>query len=110
MNKKLSAEALGTAVLVQFGCGAAVIGAAAIGFPGIALAFGLVIVAAAYGLGAISGAHLNPARSFGPAVFVGGAAPAQLWVVFVAPFAGGAIAGLPIITTGRAQHCAPFVI
>ena len=65
MNKKLIAEALGTAILVLFGCGAAVIGGAAIGFTGIALAFGLAIVAAAYGLGAISGAHLNPAVSLG---------------------------------------------
>ena len=40
-------------------------GAAVIGFTGISLAFGLAIVAAAYGLGAISGAHLNPAVSFG---------------------------------------------
>ncbi|OYU39164.1 MAG: aquaporin [Pseudorhodobacter sp. PARRP1] len=65
MTKKLLAEALGTAILVLFGCGAAVIGGADIGFTGIALAFGLAIVAAAYGLGAISGAHLNPAVSLG---------------------------------------------
>lgn len=65
MSKKLLAEALGTLILVLFGCGAAVIGGAQIGFTGIALAFGLSIVAAAYGLGAISGAHLNPAVSLG---------------------------------------------
>lgn len=65
MSSKLIAEVLGTFILVLFGCGAAVIGGAAIGFTGISLAFGLAIVAAAYGLGAISGAHLNPAVSFG---------------------------------------------
>lgn len=65
MVKKLFAEVLGTLILVLFGCGAAVIGGADIGFTGISLAFGLAIVAAAYGLGAISGAHLNPAVSFG---------------------------------------------
>jgi aquaporin Z len=65
MSKKLTAEVTGTFILVFFGCGAAVIGGSAIGFTGISLAFGLAIVAAAYGLGAISGAHLNPAVSFG---------------------------------------------
>lgn len=65
MTNKLIAEVFGTAVLVLFGCGAAVIGGAAIGFTGIALAFGLSIVAAAYSIGAISGAHLNPAVSLG---------------------------------------------
>ncbi|MCF8512494.1 MAG: aquaporin [Rhodobacteraceae bacterium] len=65
MSKKLIAEVLGTFILVLFGCGAAVIGGAAIGFTGISLAFGLAIVAAAYGIGAISGAHLNPAVSLG---------------------------------------------
>jgi aquaporin Z len=63
--KKMIAELLGTFILVLFGCGAAVIGGAEIGFTGIALAFGLSIVAAAYGFGAISGAHLNPAVSLG---------------------------------------------
>ena len=65
MTKKLIAEALGTLILVLFGCGAAVIAGSSIGFMGISLAFGLAIVAAAYGLGAISGAHLNPAVSLG---------------------------------------------
>lgn len=65
MGNKLVAEALGTFILVLFGCGAAVIAGPAIGFTGISLAFGLAIVAAAYGIGAISGAHLNPAVSLG---------------------------------------------
>jgi aquaporin Z len=65
MTKKLFAEVLGTFILVLFGCGAAVLMGAQIGMMGISFAFGLAIVAAAYGLGAISGAHLNPAVSLG---------------------------------------------
>jgi len=68
MSKKLIAEALGTFILVFFGVGSAVLMGAHIGMHGIAIAFGLSIVAAAYGLGAISGAHLNPAVSLGALV------------------------------------------
>ncbi|MBV1866388.1 MAG: aquaporin [Marinosulfonomonas sp.] len=65
MTKKLIAEVLGTFILVFFGCGSAVFMGAEIGMLGISLAFGLSIVAAAYSIGAISGAHLNPAVSLG---------------------------------------------
>jgi aquaporin Z len=74
MNKAV-AEFIGTFALVFFGCGAAVIagmgtGPTAIDVLGIAFAFGLAIVAMAYGIGPISGCHVNPAVSFG--VFVAG--------------------------------------
>jgi len=36
---------------------------------------------------------VNPARSTAPALFVGGAALSQLWLFWVAPLLGGAIAG-----------------
>ncbi|WP_322810245.1 aquaporin [Terricaulis sp.] len=66
MIKKLAAEFIGTFTLVLFGCGAAVLaGFGIIGQEGIAWAFGLAIVAMAYGIGSVSGAHLNPAVSFG---------------------------------------------
>lgn len=68
--KKLIAEFIGTFALVLFGCGAAVLAGAEIGQLGIALAFGLAIVAMAYGIGPISGCHVNPAVSFG--VFMAG--------------------------------------
>ena len=42
----------------------------------------------------VTGVSVNPARSFGPAIFVGGQALADLWVFIVAPLAGGAMAGL----------------
>ena len=65
MYKKPFAELLGTFILVFFGVGAAVLMGDKIGMHGIAMAFGLSIVAAAYGIGSISGAHLNPAVSIG---------------------------------------------
>lgn len=65
MFKKSIAELIGTFILVSFGVGSAVLMGAHIGFHGIAMAFGLSIVAAAYGIGQISGAHLNPAVSLG---------------------------------------------
>lgn len=42
----------------------------------------------------VTGVSLNPARSLGPAVFVGGGALGQLWLFFAAPALGAAIAGL----------------
>src|SRR5215510_7974526 len=68
--KKPIAEFIGTFTLVFFGCGAAVIagmgtGPTSIDVLGIAFAFGLAIVAMAYGIGPISGCHVNPAVSFG---------------------------------------------
>ena len=103
MTKKLIAEAFGTAVLVLFGCGAAVIGGAEIGFTGIALAFGLAIVAAAYGIGAISGAHLNPAVSLG--MVTAGRMSLPEFAGYAAAQVVGAIIGafvLYLIATGKA--------
>ena len=66
MTKIFTAEFLGTFTLVLFGCGSAVLaGFGLIGQLGIAFAFGLAIVAMAYGIGPISGCHVNPAVSFG---------------------------------------------
>ncbi|HOI95371.1 MAG TPA: aquaporin Z, partial [Syntrophobacter fumaroxidans] len=42
----------------------------------------------------VTNLSVNPARSTGPAVFVGGWAMAQLWLFWVAPIIGGALAGL----------------
>ena len=42
----------------------------------------------------IDGTSVNPARSIGPALFVGGSALSQLWVFIVAPLLGGTISAL----------------
>lgn len=65
MSKKLIAEVIGTFILVFFGTCAIVYMGTDIGKLGIGMAFGLGVVAAAYGIGSISGAHLNPAVSIG---------------------------------------------
>jgi aquaporin Z len=113
MMKKLIAEALGTAILVLFGCGAAVIAGAdaasvtaqpaGIGLTGIALAFGISIVAVAYGLGAISGAHLNPAVSLG-ALLAGRMDAAEFGGYVVAQVIGAIIGAgvLYVIASGSA--------
>ena len=64
-SNKFFAELFGTFVLVFGGCGTAIFAGRAFGFLGVSIAFGLTVVAMAYGVGHISGAHLNPAVSFG---------------------------------------------
>ena len=68
--KKYFAEMVGTFILVLFGCGTAVVAGDKVGILGIAFAFGLALIGAAYGIGPISGCHINPAVSLG--VFVAG--------------------------------------
>jgi len=63
--KKYFAELVGTFILVLFGVGTAVVAGDKVGIPGIALAFGLALIGAAYGIGPISGFHINPAVSLG---------------------------------------------
>jgi aquaporin NIP len=61
--RALAAEAIGTFALVFVGAGAIMVDArgGGLGSVGVALAFGLVIMAMVYAVGHISGAHLNPA-------------------------------------------------
>lgn len=62
------------------------------GFAPIAIGIGLAI-ANLIGI-PVTNLSVNPARSTGPAVFVGGWAIGQLWLFWLAPLLGGAIAGI----------------
>jgi aquaporin Z len=63
--------------------------------PGIAgVAIGLALAATQLVGVTLTGAAVNPARAFGPAVFEGGTALRQLWVFIVFPLLGGALAAL----------------
>lgn len=59
-------------------------------FAGIAIGLALVLVHLA--CIRYTGTSVNPARSFGPALFEGGAALNNLWIFIVGPFVGGALA------------------
>ncbi|MFU2206788.1 MIP/aquaporin family protein [Streptococcus pluranimalium] len=89
--KKFTAELIGTFILVFIGTGAVVFGngTEGLGHLGIALAFGLSIVAAAYSIGTISGAHLNPAVSV--AMFVNKRMDAKELVNYIVAQVIGAI-------------------
>ena len=104
--KKLIAEFIGTATLVFFGCGSAVLaGPEFVGQLGISFAFGLAIVAMAYGIGPISGCHVNPAVSFG--AFVSGRMSATEMVTYWAAQFLGALAGagiLYLIASGKTGY------
>jgi len=100
---KFVAEFIGTLTLVLFGCGAAVLAGDHVGQLGIALAFGFAIVAMAYGIGPVSGCHVNPAVSL--AVFVAGRMTAGEMVLYwIAQFVGAlAGAGLLAVLVGGTE-------
>lgn len=62
------------------------------GFAPIAIGLGLTLI---HLIGTpVTNLSVNPARSTGPALFVGGWALEQLWLFWLAPIVGGAIAGV----------------
>jgi aquaporin Z len=107
LTRKLAAEFIGTFWLVLGGCGSAVLAAAlpdiGIGYAGVALAFGLTVLTGAYAFGHISGAHFNPAVTFG--IYTAGRMPfSEVIPYWVAQAAGGIVAGAVLysIASGNA--------
>lgn len=93
-NRSLVAEFLGTLILVLVGVGSVVYGVGVSGGLGIALAFGLVLVALVYAIGPVSGSHVNPAVTMGMLLSgrIGLRTAVGYWI---AQFAGGIVgAGL----------------
>ncbi|WP_205328527.1 MIP/aquaporin family protein [Glycomyces sp. YM15] len=94
------AELLGTFCLVFFAVGSAVYGIETIGFVGVALAFGLVLLALAYALGPVSGCHVNPAVTLGAflAKRIDTTTAVKYWIAqFIGGIAGAAM--LKFMTT-----------
>ena len=76
------------------------------GFAPIAIGLGLTLI---HLIGIpVTNLSVNPARSTGPAVFVGGWAIEQLWLFWVAPIAGAALAGLVYPALARESEPAPM--
>ncbi len=114
LTRKLSAEFIGTFVLVFGGCGSAVLAASfgvpvassvvnlGIAFAGVALAFGLTVLCMAYAVGHISGGHFNPAVTLG-LVAAGRASPLDAGPYILAQVAGAVAASwvLYIVATGN---------
>ena len=105
--KAYIAEVFGTFCLVFIGCSSVITGGFGGLLPGgavgIALAFGIAVVAMAYAVGPVSGAHLNPAVSLG--AFLAGRLPASDLIGYIVAQVVGGIIGavvLWIIASGKA--------
>jgi aquaporin Z len=99
--RSLVAEFLGTALLVMVAVGAAVTGIDDVGTLGVALAFGLILLALAYAIGPVSGCHVNPAVTLGVLLSRGMTVTEAVayWVVQLAGGITGA-AVLALLTSG----------
>lgn len=103
--KKYFAELVGTFALVFIGCGSAVIAGSHIGFAGIAMAFGLTVLAMVYAIGPISGCHINPAITV--AMLTAGKISARDTLGYIVSQCIGAILAalvLMVIASGKAGY------
>jgi aquaporin Z len=102
MPRKLAAESLGTFWLVFGGLGTAVLAGPSVGPLGIAFAFGLSMLTMVYAVGAISGAHLNPAITVG--AWVAGRFPRSGVLPYIAAqVVGGFVAAALVLMIARGR-------
>jgi len=105
-TNKYIAEFIGTAALVIIGCGVVTLGGqgavfgagqptSALATLPIAFAFGLAIVAMAYGIGPVSGCHVNPAVTVG--VWMSGRMATSEVPGYIAAQVAGAIVGAAVL-------------
>jgi aquaporin Z len=111
--KKSIAEFIGTFWLVLGGCGSALLAAGfpnvGIGLVGVSFAFGLTVLTIAYSLGPVSGAHLNPAVTFG--LWAAGRFDGKQLLPYIVSQVLGAIAAAAVlyfITTGNGSSIGDF--
>jgi len=90
-SKAAIAELIGTFTLVFIGAGAGAIASAGGGLLGVALAHGFALVVIVYAWGSVSGAHVNPAVTFGIAI-TGRMDWGKAVMYWIAQLAGAAIA------------------
>jgi aquaporin Z len=102
------AEAIGTMILIIGGPGTAIFATGhffpkgTVGVRGVALAFGLSLLVAAYAIGSISGCHINPAVTIGLWV-IGKTRTRELPFYIVGQVAGGLIGGLVIFIIAKSS-------
>ena len=106
------AEAIGTMILIIGGPGTAILATGhftgtmnSVGILGVALAFGLSLLVAAYAIGSISGCHINPAVTLGLWV-IGKTKSAELPFYLVGQFVGGIVGALVIFVIASATRVA----
>ena len=105
MMKKYCAEFIGTFGLVFAGTGAIIINdvsGGAVTHVGVALTFGLIVVAMIYAVGDVSGAHLNPAVTLG--FFAARRLPGQMVMQYIISQLLGALAASALLRALFPQH------
>jgi aquaporin Z len=81
---------------------------APVGFAGLAIGLALTLIHLISI--PVTNTSVNPARSTGPALFVGGWALQQLWLFWVAPLIGAVIAGFAYRSVLEGEHSKPPVV